>query len=141
MSRVFWDTMLFVYLLEGNPEFAPRVGELLERSYTRGDDLYTSHLAVGEVLAGARGDQRKETTFRHEISDMGFVALPFVERCVDTFARLRSVYRLQARDSIHLACAAASGMDLFLTNDQNVLKRQVHVSGIHFIADFNSPIL
>ena len=52
MSRIFWDTMLFVYLTEGHTEFAPLVGDALEHSYRRGDTLLTSHLALGEVMAG-----------------------------------------------------------------------------------------
>ena len=32
MSRIFWDTMLFVYLLEGHSNFGPQVRKTLERS-------------------------------------------------------------------------------------------------------------
>jgi len=46
MTRVFWDTMLFIYLLEGHPLYAPRVRDILARSYHRGDTLVTSCLAI-----------------------------------------------------------------------------------------------
>ena len=32
MSRIFWDTMLLIYLLEGDPGFRPRADALLARS-------------------------------------------------------------------------------------------------------------
>ncbi len=47
MSRIFWDTMLFIYFFEDHPVYAERVQQLLERSYRRGDRLFTSYLARG----------------------------------------------------------------------------------------------
>jgi len=44
MSVVYWDTMLFVYLIEQDPRFSPRVRQLLENIDTRGDTLCTSVL-------------------------------------------------------------------------------------------------
>ncbi len=48
MSRIFWDTMMFIYLLEGHPIFGPQVIGTLERSQDRGDALLTSHLALAK---------------------------------------------------------------------------------------------
>ena len=62
MKRVFWDTMLFVYLLEWHPTYGPLVQTLLARSYERGDILLTSWLALGEMLAGMpSGSERSES--------------------------------------------------------------------------------
>jgi predicted nucleic acid-binding protein len=141
MTRVFWDTMLFIYLLEGNPQFSPRVREVLARSYERGDALLTSCLALGEVMAGGGSDRAKSDATRETIAEMGFSFLPFEPRCVDIFSRLRSEQRLKAPDSINLASAGASGVDVFLTGDLQLLKRGLHVPGIHIVADFNLPIL
>jgi predicted nucleic acid-binding protein len=136
MSRIFWDTMLFVYLMEGHAQFAPLVREALEHSYQRGDILLTSHLALGEVMAGGAGDRIKSAVARSTIVDMGFSFLPFDGNCVATFSNLRTEMQLKAPDSIHLACAAAAGVDMFLTGDAQLLKRRLHVPGIHFITDF-----
>jgi uncharacterized protein len=141
MSRIFWDTMLFVYLLEGHPQFAPRVREQLARSYQREDTLLTSCLAVGEVMAGGAGERARAEAARATIIEMGFSFLPFEERCIEVFSRLRSEHRLKAADSIHLACAAAAGVDMFLTGDTRLLRRGLHVPGIHFVGDFKLPIL
>jgi len=32
MSRIFWDTNLFIYLFEGNSEFSERVSALRKKS-------------------------------------------------------------------------------------------------------------
>jgi predicted nucleic acid-binding protein len=125
MARVFWDTMLFVYLMEDDPAFAPRVREVLQRSCTGGDTLLTSHLAIGEVMAGIPGDRAKVNEVRTTIDEMGLAALPFVAECVSKFAHLRSVERLKAPDSIHLSCASVAGVDLFLTNDNLLLRRKL----------------
>jgi predicted nucleic acid-binding protein len=141
MSRIYWDTMLFVYLLEAHPHFASQVQDTLAQSYRRGDTLLTSYLALGEVMAGAAGDRSRSEAARSTIVDMGFSFLPFDAACVPTFSRLRSEMRLKAPDSIHLACAAAAGVDMFLTGDTQLLKRKVHVPGIHFITNFELSVL
>ncbi len=47
--------------------------------------------------------------------------------------------KTENRDSIHLACAASAGIDLFLTGDRQLLR--MDIPGIQFIADFDMPIL
>jgi predicted nucleic acid-binding protein len=140
MTRIFWDTMLFIYLFEGNPKFAPRVQELLDRHLNRGDKLITSYLALGEVLVGARGDARKAQVIRETIDDFGFSFVPFDSACVDNFAQVRFVHRLKQPDSMNLAVAAAAKVDMFLTNDGDMLKKRIHLPGIHFIVDFMQPV-
>jgi uncharacterized protein len=141
MSRIFWDTMLFVYLLEDNPQFAPRVQSLLARSRQRQDSLFTSYLALGEMMAGVekRGSGTGSLALREALEEMGFSFLEFGTDAVSPFAKLRVKESLKAPDAIHLACAAAKGIDLFLTGDRQLTR--LDVPGIQFIAEFNSPIL
>jgi len=133
--------MLLIYLLEGHPKYRTRVEELLTKSYGLGDKLFTSYLVVGEMLAGSAiyGSQAGPLAMRRMIDDVGFSYLEFGEGAVSTFSRLRAVSKVKAADSINLACAAAGKMDLFLTGDKQLLK--LSVPGIHFIADFENPIL
>jgi len=141
MSRIFWDSMLFAYLLDSHPQYAPRVQDILERSTGRGDSLFTSYLVLGELVAGA--EQSSDSTKRHavqrKLEGMGFRFLPFDAGTVMPFGRLRARTKTKVADAIHLACAASAGMDLFLTGDKQLLR--LDVPGIHFIADFNSSIL
>ena len=48
------------------------------------------------------------------------------------FARLRATANVSPADAIHLACAASSGVDLFITHDKTLHK--LRVNGIQFIA-------
>jgi predicted nucleic acid-binding protein len=141
MSRVFWDTMMFIYLLEGHEEYSDRVEELLNRSRRRRDTLFTSHLALGELMAGSeRFDQPlKIAGVQKTLKEIGFSFLAFDQGAVKPFSVLRGREKLGTADSIHLACASSAGIDLFLTGDKRLHK--LIVSGIQFIADFNNPIL
>ncbi|HEX8711154.1 MAG TPA: PIN domain-containing protein [Terracidiphilus sp.] len=141
MSRIFWDAMLIIYLLEDHPTFSKRAEELAARSRQRADALFTSYLTLGEVLAGlGKSPDLKKTAAVHEtLGEMGFSFLPFDEGAVAPFSMLRAAHKLRIADSIHLACAASAGIDLFLTGDKQLLK--LDIPGIQFIADFNTPIL
>jgi predicted nucleic acid-binding protein len=46
VASVFWDTNLFIYLLEGSSEFGETVRNLGHRMEARGDRLMTSALTV-----------------------------------------------------------------------------------------------
>ena len=50
MSRIFWDTNLFIYLLEDRGERARQVTALREWMMERRDELLTSAITLGEVL-------------------------------------------------------------------------------------------
>jgi uncharacterized protein len=141
MSRIYWDTMLFIYLVERHPVHRQRVENLLVRARRRGDALFTSYLALGELMAGAEKSPvpQKAQVMRKTLDEMGFSYLPFDEGAVGPFSQLRAKQKVKVADSIHLACAASAGIDLFLTGDQHLTK--LDVPGIQFIADFNTPVL
>ena len=50
MSRIFWDTNLFIYLFEEYGELSRRVQRLRSSMLSRGDQLLTSSLTLGEIL-------------------------------------------------------------------------------------------
>ena len=141
MSRVYWDTMLFIYWLENNPQFAKRVGAIHTRMEERGDQLITSAFTLGEVLAGPYrtgaikvADEAKRS-LRSAVSEI----VPFTIETADHYARIRGKFGVPPADAIHLACAAQAGTDLFLTNDKNLVGKVV--PGIQFIASLESQIL
>jgi predicted nucleic acid-binding protein len=141
MSRIFWDTMMLIYVLEGHPQHQPRMEALLESAYQRNDRLYSSLLALGEVMAGTKKTQNAEgsAVIHATLTEMGFEFLPFDAGAVEPFSDLRAKHKLRAPDAIHLACAASAGIDLFLTGDKQLVT--LFVPGIQFIADFYTPLL
>lgn len=142
MSRVYWDTMLFIYWLEENPQFAKKVDAIWSRMQERNDQLITGALALGEVFAGAykRGAteeriQEVKAALEHSISEV----IPFTAATADVFGQLKGSLKIPSADAIHLACAASAGTDLFLTNDKNLVGKVI--PGIQFIAGLDSNIL
>ena len=137
MSRVYWDSMVFVYWLENHPQHAPRAEHIFRSMQSRGDQLCASYLSIGEVLAGPlkRGQLQRASQIE-QFFDSGLPEiLPFDRKAAMEFARLRATAHVSAADAIHLACAASSGVDLFLTNDAGLHK--LRVPGIQFIAGLN----
>ena len=134
MSRVYWDSMVFVYWLEDHPSYAPRVEYIFQSMMARGDRFCASYLSIGEVLARPLKQKQVQLVERIEqFFDSGLVEmLPFDRQAAGKFARLRATANVSPADAIHLACAGAAGVDLFLTHDKSLHK--LRVKGIQFIA-------
>jgi predicted nucleic acid-binding protein len=138
VTRVFWDTNLFVYLLEGG-DFAARVRQVRSRMLERGDQLLTSALTLGELLVKPR--ERDEESVRDHETTIRQIAtiLPFDADCAPRYASIRADRTIKAQDAIQLACAATAGVDLFITNDDR-LSRKV-VPGVKFITSLDRAYL
>lgn len=132
MSRVFWDTNLFVYLFEENGALTKAVAELRSKMIERGDQLLTSTLALGEVLVKPieRDNHDLYRQYEQVICTQATV-VPFDLKAARIFATLRAQGSCTAPDAIHLACAASATVDLFVTNDTKLLGKRVE--GIQFI--------
>ena len=66
MSRIFWDTNVFVYLIEDKGRHGDRVASILQRMFERGDELVTSALTVGEIMVKPLRDS-EESIARSEL--------------------------------------------------------------------------
>lgn len=132
MSRVFWDTNLFIYLFEGYGNLSKRVISLRQAMLARGDQLLTSTLTLGEVLVkpAEQGDEELARKYEDAIAGAALL-LSFDAKAARIYAALRCDRSLRAPDAIQLACAAGAGVDLFITNDARLHSK--HVGGIQFI--------
>jgi predicted nucleic acid-binding protein len=141
MSRVYWDTMLFVYWIEDNPRYAQRIAKVLENMNLRRDRLCTSAFAVGEVLTGPLQSGSPEIAVKiGNIFQSSLVEiLPYTIETAEIYAEIRATQRVSSADAIQLACAAQAGTDLFLTNDKNLVGKVI--PGIQFIAGLDSNII
>ncbi len=132
MSRVFWDTNIFIYLFEGQGRLSQEVAALRTRMQTRGDQLLTSTITLGEILVKPieNGDTRLAAKYE-KFLEGNSILLPFDNRAAIVYARLRADRSLRPPDTMQLACAATVGVDLFITNDARLHSKQI--SGIQFI--------
>lgn len=141
MSRVYWDSMLFIYLIEGNPEFGPRVRSIYQAMEKRGDLLCTSVFTLGEVLTGPRklGALDVVNQVRDYFLKGNKVELiPFTVATADRYSEIRAKTSARPADAIHLASAADFGTELFLTHDKSLQKHAI--GGIHFIAGIDTSL-
>lgn len=138
MTRVFWDTNLFIYLLEGGP-FAARVRALRERMQKRNDQLCTSALTLGELLVkphAAGGDAVRDHT---DALRRAATIIPFDAGAALHYAAIRGDRAMKPPDAIQLACAAAAGVDLFITNDDRLAGKIV--PGVKFITSLDKAFV
>jgi uncharacterized protein len=141
MSRIYWDTMLFIYWLEDHPRYGSRIQEIFERMQERHDQLCTSSFAVGETLVGfhKRGAFETAAKVRQFFRQESIEIIPYTLASSDLYANIRARSGFSSAAAIHLACAASAKIDLFLTNDNDLVGRII--PGIQFIAGLDTNII
>jgi uncharacterized protein len=140
MSRVFWDTNLYIYLFEEYGKLSALTVSLRSKMLQRGDQLLTSALTLGEVLVKPieHGNISLCRKYEHAIIATSLV-IPFDVEAAKRYAALRCDRSIRAPDAIQLACAASARVDLFITNDEHLHGKEV--AGIQFIVALDrSPI-
>ena len=139
MRRIFWDTMLFAYWLEGNSGQQARVQHIHGKMLAQGDELCASLFVMSEILVGPvkLGDSKGIALIEDFFSSPEITLLPYTLESARIFAQLRKD-GIKPVDAIHLATAASSGVDLFLTNDRRL--HSVSVPGIKFIASLDTDL-
>lgn len=135
MAAVFWDTNVFIYLIEGRPrDLADLAVRARREALSRGDQLVTSALTLGEVLVQPLRAGRRDLADRYrELLRHGATVLPFEDAAAWRFAELRAEFpALRPPDAVQLACAAVHGVSAFLTNDDRL--SALRVAGVQRIA-------
>src|SRR5260370_10021429 len=91
MSVVFWDTMLFIYLIEEHPDHADQVERLRLRMLVGDDQLVTSAMTLGELLAGtsARGETEVAERYRKAVAPPFCQVLPFTVETAEHYGAIR----------------------------------------------------
>lgn len=132
MSRIFWDSNLFIYFLEGNDERSAATRRLRRSMLERGDQLFTSTLTLGEILVKpvAQANQTLCQLYEDALEKTA-VILPFDRKVARRFAAVRSSTSIKGPDAVQLACASEAGVDLFVMNDHRLQGQRV--DGIQFI--------
>lgn len=140
MSRIFWDTNLFIYLFEDYGVFSERVAELRKKMLARNDQLYTSTLALGEVLVKPLEQENDPLKQKYEAAMMtSAVLVPFDRETALIYAVIGRDRTIRAPDAIQLACAAQARVDLFITNDDRLSNKII--PGIQFISSLQRAFL
>ncbi len=137
MSKIFLDTNIFVYLLEDRGQRGARATEIFNEISLRGDEVMTSALTLGELLVKPleANDIALADRYRKAFRGPTVRLVSFDEAAGEKYARIRQDRAIKAPDAIQLATAAAAGCELFITNDDRLMR--LHVPGIHFISSMD----
>ena len=127
MARIFWDTNLFIYLVESHHTLCGRVESVWHGMLERGDRLYTSALTVGELLVkpASIGSHELEQRYLHLMKNPRITVLSFDLGVAPKYARIRGDRSIRPPDAIQLACAASAEVDLFITNDDRLSRKRI----------------
>ena len=140
MSRIFWDTNLFIYLFEGGHERSDRVAALRQRMLERGDQLCTSTLTLGEILVKPLERAEAGLVDRYERAlDQTVQMIAFDREAARLYAHIRRDRTIRAPDAIQLACAGVARVDLFITNDDRLSRSMV--PGVQFVTTLDRAFL
>ena len=120
IKRLAVDSMIFIYLLGGNPEFVDSIKKRLEGA----EEVIFSTLGLAEVLTGFEktGDlSGKLQFFAFMESYKKMFVIGFGKQEALIFAKLRAKYpQVRPPDAVHLATALSARADAFLTNDSGL---------------------
>lgn len=140
MSRIFWDTNLFIYLIEEFGNLSERMISLRKRMIERGDELYTSALTLGEILIKPLEMGDEALARRYESALMsGAVIIPFDVEPARLYAAIRKDRTIRPPDAIQLACASHARVDLFITNDERLSTKSI--PRIQFVSSLQRTFL
>lgn len=132
--KVFWDTNLFIYLIEQHPIFQSKVHALYERQRSQNEKIATSMLTLGELLTQPL--RHGHSDLAHQYIDLltsgsTIELIPFDRPAAEHYAVIRAQSSIRQPDAIQLACAAAHQVEVFYTNDRNLW--DIRVPGIKSI--------
>jgi len=129
MSVVFWDTNLFIYLIEQKGSY-DKVKGLRIKMIENKDILVTSTLALGELLSKPYKENRVDLVnkYRQLLTSRAVELVEFDTKVAENYAKIRAKYTRQEiapPDAIQLACASAFGVDVFYTNDDRLTEKVI----------------
>lgn len=116
---LFLDSNIVIYVVEGNPAFAPKTVLRLATAQTAGDSFMISDLTRMECLVGPLKTQNVmvEASF-HAFFGRSDVRVAAITAAVcDRAARIRATHNFKPMDAIQFAAAVEHGANVFLTAD------------------------
>lgn len=126
-KRVYFDTVVLIYALEGNSIYVNRAVPFVEASENRECIGFTGVATLTEMLVGAI--RKGNTNYAEQLKAMfkSGDLLQCVSHNDEVFiasASLRATSNLKAIDALHFSTALALGCQFFLTNDASFKSTQ-----------------
>ncbi len=139
--RLYLDTMVWVYALEGRSPSSPLAQDLLRSIRAGRHTVVASHFLLAEALVLPIRDNNAflVAAYKRALLNSDFVSITHFDAAAATaFATLRASARIKSPDAIHLALAATASVDAFITTDDRLLK--LSVPGLPRISDLRTHL-
>jgi predicted nucleic acid-binding protein len=139
-KKVFWDTNLFIYLIEENKLHLNKVHNLLQFLEENEYEIITSTLTLGEILTKPYKDDRLDLveTYKDFFSNMELVELN--SEIASLFTQIRADYSIKTPDAVQLASAVYAKADLFVTNDDRLSRFENEECQVLLLSQFKGVI-
>ena len=121
--RAYFDTNIFIYLLEENPQYFQATVDLAAYLESIQCKIFTSELTLAECLVKpfADNDIQSQDAYVQSIANSAFLTVePITKKTLIRAAQLRAKLKNKLPDSIHLATALDCDCDLFVGNDKKI---------------------
>lgn len=119
-SRVYLDTNVFIYAIEGFDRFEDEIETLFDAVDQGKVEAATSELTLAEALVKPfrEGDETYQQIYREGLQNRAsFHLVPVIRPLLVEAARLRGLAGLRLPDAIHLASAREVECSTLVTND------------------------
>lgn len=120
MNLTFWDSNLFIYLIEEVQPFAEQVEQIVFLMRRERRLLTTSALTVCETLVKPVREQRQDLIQRYQELFAQISVVPIESTLAKTFAQVRAERGIKTPDALQLACAVKANAQHFITNDNRL---------------------
>jgi predicted nucleic acid-binding protein len=119
---VYGDSVILIYYLEGAPAFKARASARLTALWSAGDILAVSDVVRLEcrTLPIRLGDLTTLAEYDSLFAQRTVQLIPMTTAVFDQATLIRAAHNFKLGDALHLAAAAESGCDRFLTNDTHL---------------------
>ena len=123
-KKVFWDTNLFIYLIEENDLYIESLNNMLIFLEDNNYEIITSTLTLGEILTKPYKDNRLDLVEKYKTFFSNMELIELNSEIATLFSKIRADYGIKTPDAIQLASAIYSKCDFFATNDNklNIIK-------------------
>ncbi|MDF5729829.1 MAG: PIN domain-containing protein [Rhizonema sp. PD38] len=139
-NRIYLDTNIWIYALEGYPAFIQDLTQLFQ-SIVQGNIIaVTSELSLAEALVKPLQNQdvAQQTTYKQFISSsQNLSVFPVSRDILIEAARVRAHVQIKLPDAIHAATAILTQCSTFLTNDHRF--QNVPAISVVLLSQITSP--
>lgn len=135
-QRVYLDTNIVIYVVEGFAQYAAKVQALLDAMDAGEVFVVTSELTLAEVLVGPLKTQNAaiQQTYRSFLTTSAILeVVPISRDILEAAAQWQAKTKLKLPDATHLATALRFQCSSFLTNDS--VFRTLNLPQIKMLSD------